>query len=80
MRIKIIIITVLALLLVVFAIQNTEVVITKLYFWEIKIPRALLILLSVVGGIIIGMVTCFEKKKRKKKKDTEPEKETTNHN
>lgn len=68
MRIKIILIFLLAILLVIFALQNTEVVITKLLFWEIKSPRALLILSSMICGIIIGMVSSIERLKRKNKK------------
>ena len=64
MKYRIILITILAILLVIFALQNTEIVATKLYFWEIKIPRALLILLCILGGIIIGMVFSNEKIKR----------------
>jgi uncharacterized integral membrane protein len=71
MKYKIILIAVLAILLVVFALQNTEVVITKLWFWEIKTPRALLILLSMLGGLIIGMVTSVERIKRKHKRKEE---------
>jgi uncharacterized integral membrane protein len=68
MKYKIILITVLAMLLVVFAMQNTEVVVTKLWFWEIKSPRALLILTSMIAGIVIGMVSSIERIKIKHKK------------
>lgn len=68
MRLKIILIAVLAILLVVFAMQNTEVVVTKLWFWEIKSPRALLILTSMIAGIVIGMVSSMERIKIKHKK------------
>lgn len=75
MRLKIILITVLVILLVVFALQNTEVVITKLWFWEIKTPRALLILLSMISGIVIGMVSSLERAKRKHTRKESSEKE-----
>jgi len=67
MKFKIIIIILLLLLLVIFALQNTEVVDIKLWFWVAKIPRALLILLCIAMGVIIGMIASrcsFEKPKK----------------
>jgi len=57
MRFKIIIIILLSLLLVIFALQNTEIVELKLWFWIVKTPSALLILLSIIMGVIIGMIS-----------------------
>ena len=57
MKIKIIIIISLSLLLVIFALQNTEIVEVKLWFWLVKTPSALLILLSITMGVIIGMIS-----------------------
>jgi putative membrane protein len=56
MKFKIIVIILLSLLLVIFALQNTEIVDLKLWFWEVKPPSALLILLSIIMGVIIGMI------------------------
>ena len=57
MKIKIIIVISLSLLLVIFALQNTEIVEVKLWFWLVKTSRALLILLSIIMGVIIGMIS-----------------------
>ena len=54
MRIKIGIIIVFVMLIVVFALQNTEIVSVKLWFWEVQTPRALLILFCLVIGLFIG--------------------------
>ena len=56
MKFKISLVILLSLLLVIFALQNTEIVEIKLWFWVVKTPRALLILLSITMGVIIGMV------------------------
>ena len=56
MKFKIIVIILLSLLLVIFALQNTEIVDIKLWFWMVKIPSALLILLCIAMGVIIGMI------------------------
>ena len=57
-----------SLLLVIFALQNTEIVDIKLWFWVVRIPSALLILLSIIMGVIIGMISsrCNFKKSEKK--------------
>jgi putative membrane protein len=56
MRFKIITIIALLLLLVIFALQNAEIVELKLWFWSVKTPGVLLILISVSAGVIIGMI------------------------
>jgi len=62
MKIKTIIIIVLAILLIIFALQNTEVVNVRLWFWIIKIPRALLIFCCLAAGVIIGLMVPSSKK------------------
>lgn len=56
MKFKISILVALALALVIFALQNTEFVVIKLWFWEIQTPRALLILICITIGILIGFL------------------------
>jgi putative membrane protein len=76
MKLKIIIVILLLLLLVIFALQNTEIVGIKLWFWEVKIPRALLISLSIIVGVIIGMILSkcnLKMLKRDVKKENEHE-------
>lgn len=62
MKIKIGVILVVVILIVVFALQNTEIVSIKLWFWEIETPRALLIFACLSIGVIIGFITPSSKK------------------
>lgn len=41
-------------LLIVFALQNAASVTVRLLFWQLEMPRALLILVVLVIGIIVG--------------------------
>lgn len=56
MKIKIGIIVFIVILIVVFALQNTEIVNIKLWFWEVQTPRALLILLCLAVGMFMGFL------------------------
>jgi len=57
MKFKITIIILLSLILVIFALQNTEIVEIRLWFWSLRTPSALLILLSIIMGVVIGMIS-----------------------
>jgi len=65
MKIKIIIIITFLILIVIFALQNTEITNIKLWFWEVNIPRALLIVLCLAAGILIGFLVPSLTKKNK---------------
>ena len=69
MKPKIIIILLFALLIVIFSLQNAEIVQVKLLFWEMTFPRVLLILVSVSLGIIIGMFISGSKKFKNQDKE-----------
>jgi uncharacterized integral membrane protein len=56
MKVKTIFIIVLTILIVIFALQNTEVVNVQLWFWNLQIPRALLIFCCLAVGVIIGLM------------------------
>ena len=76
MRFKIITIIALLLLLVIFALQNAEIVELKLWFWSVKTPGVLLILISVSAGVIIGMIASHlgsgsSKKEQVEEKDSD---------
>jgi uncharacterized integral membrane protein len=62
MKAKTIIIIVLTILIVIFALQNTESVHVRLWFWSIQIPRALLIFCCLAVGVIIGLMIPSSKK------------------
>ena len=57
------------ILVVIFIIQNTEVVEINFLFWIISISRALMVLFVFLIGIMIGAIlkTVADKKKEKAK-------------
>jgi uncharacterized integral membrane protein len=56
MKIKVFIIVILAVFLIVFVLQNTENVVIKLWFWDLSIPRALLLFVCFAIGLVIGLI------------------------
>jgi putative membrane protein len=64
MKTKIVIIIVLAVLLIIFVLQNTEMVIVKFWFWDASIPRALLLFVTFSVGLIIGLMVPTSQKRR----------------
>ena len=54
MTIKLVITTALIILVMIFAVQNAAVVDIKLLFWDIEIPRSLLIFMMLFIGVVIG--------------------------
>jgi uncharacterized integral membrane protein len=82
MRTKAIIILLLAILLIIFALQNTELVHVKLWFWGMDIPLALLIFVCFAIGVITGIIIPTSKGKKKsqpeeKKKSEQGEKKNS---
>lgn len=69
MKTKAIIILLLATLLIIFALQNTEITEVKLWFWGVDIPLALLIFVCFAVGVIVGII--LPTAKAKKNNDTE---------
>lgn len=56
MKTKIFVIILLAVLLIIFVLQNTEMVIINFFFWDISIPRALLIFVCFAMGLVFGLL------------------------
>jgi len=56
MKTKIIVIALLAVLLIIFVLQNTEMVIVNLFLWDVSIPRALLIFVCFAMGLVFGLL------------------------
>jgi uncharacterized integral membrane protein len=50
------------LLLVIFAVQNYEIVKIQFLFWSFQTSRAIVILLTLFTGIIIGWITSLIKR------------------
>lgn len=81
-KLKMLLIIAFAVLVVVFTLQNTEVVNIKLWFWQVHTSRALMIVISVAVGIVFGMLIPSFKRNRLKdnteegREDKEDKKET----
>ena len=75
---KTIVFIVLAILIVIFTIQNTQVINIKFYPWEKSIPAALMLLSTLFIGIILGWLltrtTDYSRRKRKVKVEEEEKK------
>lgn len=56
MKTKVTVIALLAVLLIIFVLQNSEMVIINLFFWDFSIPRALLIFVCFAMGLVIGLL------------------------
>ena len=73
MKSKIVVIVLLIVLLIIFVLQNTDVVIVKFWFWDLSLPRALLLFITFAVGLIVGlMVPSSQKKPEKIAQNEEP--------
>ena len=62
MKSKIVIAVLLTVLLIIFVLQNTEIVIVNFWFWDLSLPRALLLFVTFAVGLIIGLIIPSTKK------------------
>ena len=60
---------ILAVLLIIFLVQNTQVVTLRLYFWKISMSQIILIPLVLILGFIIGYIVCKMTGKNEKRKE-----------
>ena len=73
---KFIIGLIVGILVIIFMVQNVEIVDIKLYAWTISIPRAIMILIVFVVGIILGwIIRSIGYRKKRKKEQADEEKE-----
>jgi putative membrane protein len=63
MRKRLIFSLILLILSVIFAIQNSVDVTMKFFFWEAALPVALIIVISLAIGVIIGLLYSIPGKK-----------------
>jgi uncharacterized integral membrane protein len=56
MKPKIIACSVLAILLLIVLIQNTQIVTLRLFFWKIGMAQILLILVTMIIGFVVGYI------------------------
>jgi len=75
MKSKIVVIILLAVLLIIFVLQNTEMVIVKFWFWDASIPRALLLFVTFAVGLIIGLMVPSTQKSKEQNVQNKPTEE-----
>jgi lipopolysaccharide assembly protein A len=56
MKVRLIVATVLAVLLITFTLQNAEVVELRFLVWTLSLSRALLIFSVIVMGMVLGWI------------------------
>lgn len=71
MPVKTIVFIVLAILIVIFTIQNTQVVEIRFFIWQTSISKALVLLSTLFIGIILGWLITWAGYSRRKRKERE---------
>ncbi len=56
-RAKIVVEVIVTLLILIVVLQNTQAVETKLLFVTVTMPRALLLIVTLLAGFILGIVS-----------------------
>lgn len=64
MRWKLIVILVFLILLVVFTIQNYDVVSIQFLLWSFQTSRTIVILVTFAIGVLVGLIISFTRKKQ----------------
>jgi uncharacterized integral membrane protein len=65
-RIKIIAIAVIAVLTLIVVLQNTESIQTQILFWNLTMPKALLLFGAVLVGFALGVLTVGRMSRRRR--------------
>jgi uncharacterized integral membrane protein len=60
---KLILVMILLLLFAIAVLQNTQPVSLKFLFWSVSMPRAILILISALVGLVLGIYFSVRAKK-----------------
>lgn len=71
METKKIIYLLIAFLLLIILLQNTQIVTVNLFFWEISMSRVILLLLMLGLGFIAGYLVNYRQVKKKARKAME---------
>ena len=56
MKVKLAIAVAAAILILVFLLQNTQVVTLRLYFWKVSMSQIILIPLTAIIGFVLGFI------------------------
>jgi uncharacterized integral membrane protein len=62
---KLVFIMILLLLFAIAVLQNTQPVSLKFLFWSVSMPRAILILISALIGLVLGLYFSVRAKKNR---------------
>jgi uncharacterized integral membrane protein len=54
--VKFVVGTIVGALVLVFILTNTEIVDLRLYFWTVRISRALMLMIVLGTGIVVGYI------------------------
>jgi uncharacterized integral membrane protein len=65
---KLILLLVLSIVLVIFAVQNYEVVSIQFLFWSFQTSRAIIIFGAFAIGVLVGVIAVFVKGKQSQRK------------
>lgn len=65
---KLIVSLIMLIIIVVFALQNTETVMVSLFFFSVSVPIVLVMLLCLLFGVIIGLIATMPTMKIKQRK------------
>jgi len=66
-KLKIVGVIVLAIVIIVLVLQNTETVRTKIFFVTIEMPRAVLLFVTWLVGVAVGLLLALPKVGKKEK-------------
>jgi len=69
-NLKIAFITVFTVLVIIFTVQNTQVVEVKFLMWDVSMSRSILVIGLLLIGFILGRITRMSKKHKKAKQQT----------
>ena len=69
MQLKTIIAVIFAIIIVVFSLQNAEVIDVKFLFWKLTLSRVLVILGSFSIGVLVGILVSMKKSLMPKKQE-----------
>ena len=71
-RAKIVTAAIVALLTLIVVLQNTQAVETKILFITVTMPRALLLIVTLLAGFILGILTVSHYTGKTRKQDEKP--------
>ena len=74
-EIKQILIALITCLIVIIILQNTQYCDTKILFLTVRLPRAVLLLITTLIGFLLGIVVSFRLSRKRKKDNNKPENE-----